>query len=445
MPLSERRGPGEPTDLSPSEREAARVLGPGMSRRGFGVGLVGASGLLLSGCRQCFSPFAPRSESSRKNGPRTFTVRANVDPSHYRALVDMLDDPSFNPFETPGAGVHFARLFTTEHRYLYLMVIYDEYEDAIAFLHRNARGIDRVFENCTKYPGATNKEQLDAFVRSSLLCVELWYRAYDESQQEIRDALALRDSFLVFLRGIEGLPEAELRRRYAGFVANPNIVNHDLEPDNDIDSSETEGGTPVQLVPLVQQGPVQGPVQGPPRALAKRSHINEPDRVSPFTLLARVNPRKLITLSRRLRLGTYAVIDLGLRPLKNLPTLHFARVSIIGDQMLFASVYDGDFMQYVEDFGTRIADEIDKVFGLCVGYPIAGSRDVFAFRDFLRANEVVTRDFAGTYLDRSLLQIRSSLALSRAFARFSKRVGPEHRKLAPRLQRFLHDNQGLLT
>jgi hypothetical protein len=408
------------------------------------------SGLVLSGCRRCFSPEPPRLASARaKKGARTFTVRAPVEPGRYRTLVEMLDDPDFNPFEVPSPGIHFARLFTTEHRYLFLMVIYDAYEDAIEFLHVNAGGIDQVFSNCTGYPGATDKTKLEEYIELKRVCVELFYRAYDESQEEIREALLFRDHFLDFLRTTEGLPEPALRDRYARFAAQASVANYDRRPGNDVDWEDTDVGDPVPLTPLVQQGPMQGPVQAmPPAPLASKPRppdVNAPDRVSPFTMMARVDPRRLVTLSRRLRLGTYAVIDLGLRPLKNLPTLHFARVSIIGDQMLFASVYDGEFLQYVEDFGTRIADEIDKVFGSCVGYPIAGSRDVFAFRDFLRANQVVTRDFAGAYLDRSLLQIQASLALTRAFARFRKRVGPEHRNLPARLQRFLYDNQGLLA
>ncbi len=336
------------------------------------------------------------------------------------------------PFAVPGRGVHYARLFTTEHRFLYFMVIYDDYYDAIEFLHQNAKGIDPVFNNCVDYPGAGNLEILDQYVRSTLLCVELFYRAYNESQPEIRNALVFRDDFLRFMRSIEGLPPEQLRTRYAEFIANPNFVNHDRIDDNDVDWSMTEAGRPMPLTPLTQREEV--------------TSVNAPDRVSPFTLMARVHPEKLPKLERTLRLGTFATIDLGLRPLKNLPTLHFARVSVIeGDTMLFASVYDGDFIQYVEDFGTRIAKEIDTVFGASIGYPLAGSADIFAFKDFLRANQVVTRDFAGAYLDRSLLQIQSSLALSTAFARFSKRVGPQHRNLPRRLACFLHDHQDLLT
>lgn len=435
MPQSDGSGPYDATHMGVGAgMDEPRLAEPGISRRALGRGLVGAavtSGL-FAGCRPCFSPFSPKHETALTRGPRTFTVRVEVQPSRYRRLEAMLDDPSFNPFENASSGIHFARLFTTEHRYLYFMVIYDDYEDAIDFLHINAKGVDQVFENCMEYPGATNRELLDAYVRNKLLCVELFYRAYDESQGEIRDALALRDAFLVFLRSTEGLTEAQLRTRYAEFLANPNMLNHDRDRENDVDWADTEAGRPLRLRPLAMLDPEE--------------IISTPDRVSPFTLMARVHPEKLPKLQRELRLGTFANIELAARPLRNLPTLHFARVSIVdSDSMLFASVYDGDFIQYVEDFSTRIAKEIDTVFGAAVGYPLSGSKDIFQFKDFLRAHQIVTRDFAGSYLDRSLLQIQSSVELTKALARFTKRVGPKHRNLVTRFNCFLHDHQNLLT
>lgn len=428
----------------PPDRPEATAPDLRVSRRALGRALCGAtitSGL-FAGCRPCFSPFPPRHETRRSRGPRTFTVRAEVLPGRFRRLEEQLSDPSLSPFEVPSPGVHYARLFTAEHRFLYFMVIYDDYEDALDLLYVNAKGVDPIFANCRDFPpgGAADRPALDAYVRDTLLCVELFYRAYNESQAEIRDALAFRDQFLVFLRSVEGLPEDQLRQRYAAFRNTPDLVNHDRDDDNDVPLAQTEAGRPIALTPLA---PLPRTEAGRPVALAP---VNAPDRVSPFTMMARVHPHLLPKLERTLRLGTFATIDLGMRPLKNLPTLHFARVSIIeGNQMLFASVYDGDFIQYVEDFSSRIAKEMDAVFGASVGYPLAGSRDVFQFKDFLRVNEILTRDFAGAYLDRSLLQIQSSLALMKAFGTFAKRVGPQHRNLPTRFQCFLHDNQARLT
>jgi len=256
-----------------------------------------------------------------------------------------------------------------------------------------------------------------------MLCVELFYRAYDDRQTDIRDALVLRDHFLRFLRDSDGVSDAQLRTLYANFAQDPHLLNHDRSVDNDVPGAPTAANLDIRLEP-----------------------IRSPDRVGPFTLLGRIKEGEVGKVKRLMRLGTFASIDLGIRHLENLPTLHFARVSIIDDTyMLFASVYDGDFIQYVEDFGTRISKEIDKVFGSLVGYPIGGSRDIVAFKAFLRARQIKTNAFGGSYLDRSLLQIKSSLALSRELYPFVHFVGPGDRRLASRIRQFVHARQLLLT
>ena len=398
-----------------------------MSRRGFATSAVGAtiSAGLFAGCKPCFSPFPPKFDPPYKRGPRTFTVQAKVPPAHFRALRALLDDPDFNPFQSDAHGIHYARFFTAGHDTLYFMVIYDSYWDAVRFLGQNAEGVDALFGRCTGYPagGAADATALDAYLRANLLCVELFYRAYDSSQTELRDALVLRDRFNAFLRRAEGVSGADLRTLYAEFVHDPYLVNHDKSQSNDMPQAMTAANQSVRLTP-----------------------IQSPDRVGPFTLLARIKDGKLGKLKRLMQLGTFATIDLGIRPLKNLPTLHFARVSIIDDTyMLFASVYDGDFIQYVEDFGTRIADEIDKIFGSLVGYPLAGSRDIINFKAFLRARQIKTNAFGGAYLDRSLLQIKSSLALSKNLYVFTRDVDPDNGRLPAKLDHFLYENQLYLT
>lgn len=396
----------------------------GISRRAFTTGAVITTGL-FAGCRPCFSPFTPEKEPEHKRGPRTFTVRTKVSPQHFREVRALLDDPLYNPFRTDASGIHYARFFTAGHDTLYFMVIYDEYWNAVHFLGRNAQEIDRIFGPCGDYPaaGAADAAALDGFLRANMLCVELFYRAYDTYQSDVRDALVLRDHFLRFLRASQGVSEPELRALYADFIQDPHLLNHDANDANDVPLARTAANAGMRLTP-----------------------IRSPDRVGPFTLLGRIKEGHVAKLQRTLRLGTFASIDLGVRALENLPTLHFARVSIIDDTyMLFASVYDGDFVQYVEDFGTRISKEIDRVFGSLVGYPLAGSRDIIAFKAFLRTRQIKTNAFGGPYLDRSLLQIKSSVALSRELYPFTRFVGPSDRRLAGRLRDFVQAHQLLLT
>jgi hypothetical protein len=234
---------------------------------------------------------------------------------------------------------------------------------------------------------------------------------------------------LAFVRRSDDLSGSALAQAYADLFADPHLLTmlsdrqrkHEHVPGPE--QLDTSSDTALRLEPMAGDG-----------------------RVNPFTLHARIKPGETRKVERILNLGTFATIDLNMRPLKDLPTLHFARVSIInGDEMLFASVYDGDFIQYVEDFGTRIASQIDKVFGACVGYPMAGSRDVAQFKEFLRSHQVQTQAFGGSYLRHTLLEIQASLSLSDALAKFRRCVDPQDRRLRAKLDRFLHKNQLLLS
>lgn len=435
--------------VRPATKEESDALG--LTRRGFSIGAAGiTSTAALVSCRKSFPPQAPKGERrrevrrqnaakrraarrgdeepvrtyTRKQGARTFTMRAKVLPGQYRSLRALLDDPTHNPFQTSAAGIHYARLFTTDEHTLYFMVIYDDYMAAFDFLSANADGVDRVLGHCQGYPaaGAKDKPALIAYVEANFVDIQLYYRAYNTAQAAIRDNLTLRDEFLKFLKDTTGVSQAALRKRYAEFLQSPHMRNYDRIRSNDVSDEDLTSSRDIPLAPV------------------------GPDRVAPFTLLARLEDKKVKKVKRLLRLGTWATIDLGARPLKKLSTLHFARVSIVnGNYMLFASVYDGDFMQYVEDFGTRIAKQIDTIFGACVGYPKAGAADVFQFKDFLAARQVPTSAFGGSYLDRSLLQIQASLRLTQCLGGFTRRVDAQHRRLVPKLDKFLHRHQDLLT
>lgn len=402
-----------------------------LSRRSAVVGVAATTvlGAGTMGCKPCFSPVQPKPPTTQKPGPRTITVRLTIREGKFRELRALLDG-DLDPFEVPAAGIHYARLFTTDQRSLFFMVIYDRYEQSIRMLSDNAAGVDPIFELCEGYPpgGAADTPALNRWIWDNKICVELYYRAYNESQPVIRDALTLRENFLSFLQRSQGKTGAELRALYEPFWNDPHLV------------------VMLPKLALQRQGQNAADLDVTSKTLLRMEPIVGEGRVNPFTLLARVKPGQLRKIQRTLRLGTWATIDLGLRPLSDLPTLHFARVSIInGDQMLFASVYDGDFIQYVEDFGTRIAKEIDQVFGVCIGYPLAGSQDVAQFKDFLRSHELQTNAFGGSYLNHTLLEIQSSLALADELECFRKRVDPDDPKLRKKLDRFLYKNQLLLT
>jgi hypothetical protein len=69
-------------------------------------------------------------------------------------------------------------------------------------------------------------------------------------------------------------------------------------------------------------------------------------------------------------------------------TLHNMRFIFIENdtKMLFATTYDGDWDPYIEDFATKIPNEMDLVFGSVEGW--AGIRNVQASKDLIAAHQL---------------------------------------------------------
>ena len=69
-------------------------------------------------------------------------------------------------------------------------------------------------------------------------------------------------------------------------------------------------------------------------------------------------------------------------------TLHNMRFIFIENdtKLLFATAYDGDWDPYIEDFATKIPDEMDLIFGYVEGW--VGIRNVQASKDFIAAHQL---------------------------------------------------------
>ena len=69
-------------------------------------------------------------------------------------------------------------------------------------------------------------------------------------------------------------------------------------------------------------------------------------------------------------------------------TLHNMRFIFIENdtKMLFATAYDGDWDAYIEDFATKMPDEMDLIFGYIDGW--VGIRNVQASKDFIVAHQL---------------------------------------------------------
>ena len=124
-------------------------------------------------------------------------------------------------------------------------------------------------------------------------------------------------------------------------------------------------------------------------------------------------------------------------PLARVRGTHFARWVVIDDviyegseqgehehlkhaRLLFTSNFDGDPDPYLEALRTGLGDDVDTIWGHCIGYP--GSSDPAAFAEYLRHHQINSSLFFAAYGDRTVQQVKRSLSVRTQLIEFALRV-----------------------
>lgn len=139
-------------------------------------------------------------------------------------------------------------------------------------------------------------------------------------------------------------------------------------------------------------------------------------------------------------------------PIRLIATIHFARWIIWkdGDQhrLIFTSNYDGSMWQYLRDFAALIAEDMDRVWGNCEGYPEKGCRDFEAFWQYVTDHQVQTTAFYAAIPDESLVRRESLRDFRAAYDRFLSEtlaVGvTDHKDFYDQFCQFVRENQSYL-
>ena len=139
-------------------------------------------------------------------------------------------------------------------------------------------------------------------------------------------------------------------------------------------------------------------------------------------------------------------------PIRLIATIHFARWIIWkdGDQhrLIFTSNYDGSMWQYLRDFAALIAEDMDRVWGNCEGYPEKGCRDFEAFWQYVTDHQVQTTAFYAAIPDESLVRRESLRDFRAAYDRFLSKtlaVGvTDHKDFYDQFCQFVRENQSYL-
>lgn len=362
-------------------------------------------------------PTVPTAGFEGLNHPRSIIARCPIQQGRAAELRKRLEG---DVFTVHADGVHNARFVVLDDQYLLFTAIYDVARVAVLqYLQANAVSVDEVWGHCVGYPprGASDLSALDAYLERTDIEVLLMFNAYsDPGEPQVREAVALRRNFLGFARAVQQDPGGILTL-YDAFV-NDNRRRI-------VASGERHMAEIREMYPRIPG-----------------------NKTTAFTMVTTIKPdfHSQLSLRTTLAIGDLVVNNFRVNPISEMVTVHYARFGIWDyDQLMFASIYDGDWVQYVEDFSTRIPFQMNKVWGNCIGWPPDGATDTKALRRFLEEHTVETDVFYSAYMDVTSKDILASYALGKALWNFMRTPPASTQSFRARYLAFLSANQALLS
>jgi hypothetical protein len=156
----------------------------------------------------------------------------------------------------------------------------------------------------------------------------------------------------------------------------------------------------------VSLNPVQGGV--PPENAVLHNQL---------TLLTEIKPEKLDHLRALMGLiSLYAEVSPP-HSFLDMSIIHSVRWAIIdeGKRLLMLSNYDGTWENYIDEFVAMISSSLDALWHTSPIYPSAGSNDIEALKQFLRANQIPANVFYSAYPEATVLNLKQDLRFARRY------------------------------
>jgi hypothetical protein len=86
--------------------------------------------------------------------------------------------------------------------------------------------------------------------------------------------------------------------------------------------------------------------------------------------------------------------------------------------LLFTSNFDGDMKTYLNDFSATLADDVDRIWSNCEGYPAEGCQGFDAYWAYAKQHQLTTQAFYNAYPGLSVARIHELAAFRRLFDEF---------------------------
>ena len=133
--------------------------------------------------------------------------------------------------------------------------------------------------------------------------------------------------------------------------------------------------------------------------------------VHEFTVMVPLNPGGAERTRERL---TQHAGPEGRRRRDAMGTLHSLRIVFFDNdtRMLFATVFDGTWDNYIDDFASKMADQLDALFAEVDGYP--GIHDP-SVKDYILKHQIEADEFYSAYPNATVRQIRKGQRVLKAW------------------------------
>ena len=161
----------------------------------------------------------------------------------------------------------------------------------------------------------------------------------------------------------------------------------------------------------------QASKQQAPMESAGRKGIRQ-GKVSEFAFIAPFAPggAKRLHALLQLRDGNFSDTD-------RVGTVHDMRFVFLDNdtKLLFATAYDGQWDPYIEDFATKITDQMDVIFSACEGWP--GIHSVAATKDWIAEHQIAAEGWYVAHPDLTVAEARRLKRIGKAVDEFLDQIG----------------------
>jgi hypothetical protein len=141
-------------------------------------------------------------------------------------------------------------------------------------------------------------------------------------------------------------------------------------------------------------------------------------KVSEFAFIAPFAPggAKRLHALLQLRDGNFSDTD-------RVGTVHDMRFVFLDNdtKLLFATAYDGQWDPYIEDFATKITDQMDVIFSACEGWP--GIHSVAATKDWIAEHQIAAEGWYVAHPDLTVAEARRLKRIGKAVDEFLDQIG----------------------